>query len=171
MSAKDIREGIARFFGGSTFDPVTRYYQPTPLAALGLAGVKAYYSDQIEDHDYLTGLADGSTVGAVVCVHLAESTETRLASAILNSPYAVELHLWYLAVAGPPEDAEAFRDGLVQAIKDRMRADPTLGRVVIQAGETERGVTVSTPIPYTEPSSYTRGGAVVSFHANTYPFL
>lgn len=169
MSLKTVRTGVAKFFGGATFDAVARYYRPTPLAALGLAGVKAYYSDQIQDQDYFDSLTAGQAVGMVLCVHVAESTETRLAMGILDSPYAIELHLWYLSLTAPTEDAEAARDDMVQAIKDRMRADPTLGAVVTQAGETERGVSVAMPLPYVEPATYTKGGAVISFNANTYP--
>lgn len=169
MSRQDIRTGIAEYFGGTTYDATTGYYRPTLLAANGLAGVKAYYSTRITDQDYLAGLDPDRLMGAVMCVHLAESTEKRLSMGILDRPFAVDLYVWHMSVKPPSEDAQADLDDLITAVIDRIRADATLGGVVVQAGETERGITVSVPAPYTEPPALTKGSATISFNANTYP--
>lgn len=177
MSRQDVRVGIAKYFGGSTLT-TANWYQPTPLVASGLAGVRAYYSTRIDDHEYFQTLTAGRGMGALMCVHLPQTTETRLAiGGILNRPYAVELYVFHLSTKPPSEDAQADLDDLIDAIVARLRADPTLGMgpgsgspvVVIQAGEGERGITVNAAVPYTEPPATTRGSAVISFSAETYP--
>ena len=168
MSRLGIRTGIAEYFGGSTLT-AAGWYQPTPLTAVGLAGVRAYYDDRIADNEYFTGLTDART-GAVMCVHLEDDSETRLEiGGVLDAPYNVSLFLFLLTLTPSPEDAQADRDDLVQAIRDRLRADPTLGGLVLQAGEGPAGIRTSTPLPYFEPPATTRQNAVISFTANTYP--
>jgi hypothetical protein len=178
VSREDIRAGVAAYFGGATVD-ARGFYRPSPLAGLGLSGVRAYYNDRIDDNrDYTEGLDAGATFGAVMCVHLAAMNETRLTiGGTLNRPYNVELYVWYQATRPPPEDAQAAFDGLLDAIVDRVRADPTLGMgvdsaaptIVTQAGEGERGISITSAVPYTEPGSATKGSAVVSFDVSTYP--
>ncbi|MCW2920120.1 MAG: hypothetical protein JWN52_8188, partial [Actinomycetia bacterium] len=77
MSRATIRTGIASFFGGALYDEQARIYRPTPLAASGLAGVRPYWTKEFRDEDYLATLAAGSTMGAVMCVHLPSQAEKR----------------------------------------------------------------------------------------------
>lgn len=173
MSARtDLRTGIARYFGGATFDAAYQIYRPTPLASVGLGGVRAYMPTIVTAQDRMIGLTAGSTMGAVMGVWLGESTETRLTiGGTLNRPYDVHLMLWHLSVGPLTEAAQTHVDDLLEAIVARIRADPTLGGIVTQAGEGDRGITVSPGWPYTEPgaSPRTMQDASISFTANTYP--
>lgn len=179
MSRQDVRTGIATYFGGSTLDD-RGFYRPTPLAALGLAGVRAYWTDRFDDNrDYFDGLTAPATFGVIMAVNLTTTTERRLAiGGTLDRPYAVDLYLFYYATTTPPPEAvQASMDDLLDAIVARMRADPTLGMgagsgaptIVTQAGEGTRGITVNSPPPYYEPNAFTKGQAVISFDASTYP--
>lgn len=179
MSREDVRRGVAAFFGGSVQDG-RGFYRPSPLAGLGLSGVLPYYNDRIEDRDYADGLTAGATFGAVMCVHIAACTETRLTvGGTLNRPYSVELYVWYLAPRPTEQAAQAAADDLLDAIVARIRADPTLGMgvnavptpptIVTQAGEGERGISITSAVPYTEPASETRGSALISLDVSTYP--
>lgn len=174
MSRKSIRTGIAAYFGGSTL--AGGWYQPTPLASLGLAGVKAYYQLRFDDHEYFTGLT--TRTGAIMCVHLDEDSERRLEiGGVLDAPFNVVLYLFFLTLTPSPEDAQADRDDLLDAVRGRIRADPTLGmginsgaaRIVTQAGEGPAGIRTNTPPPYFEPPARTMQEAVIGFTANTYP--
>jgi hypothetical protein len=177
MSRKDIRRGIAAYFGGSTVT-AGGWYQPTPLIALGLAGVRAYYQERFKDNEYRTTLDPAARTGAIMCVHLNDDTEKRLAiGGILDAPFSVSLFLYFLTLTPSAADAQADRDDLLEAVRARLRADPTLGMginsgsptVVLQAGEGEAGIQTSTPPPYFEPPARTMQNAVISFTANTYP--
>lgn len=180
MTRQDVRTGIAKYFGGSTLDG-RGFYRPGPLTSAGLSGVLPYFvsfDGRVEDRDYFEGLADAATFGAVMCVHLAVTTETRLTiGGTLDRPYNTELYLWYLDISASPPAAQSAFDDLLEAIVARIHADPTLGMdvnsgaaaIVTQAGEGERGVTVNSPAPYTEPGRYTFGSALISFDVSTYP--
>lgn len=182
MSREDIRRGIAAFFGGPEPDE-RQYYRTSPLAGLGLSGVLPYYLPRVEaDRDYFEGVDSDTRTGAVMCVHLGDDTEKRLAigglgGGILDAPYNVALYLYLLTLTPSVSDAQADRDDLVDAVRDMIRADPTLGMginsdapvKVTQAGEGEAGITRSTPVPYFEPPARTMQNASVSFTVNTYP--
>lgn len=180
MSREDIRRGVAAYFGGPDQDE-REFYRSSPLAGLGLSGVLPYYVSRVEERDYWEGL-DSVRTGAVMCVHLADDTEKRLAiggygGGILDAPYGAYLYLYFLTLTPSPSDAQADRDVLLEAVKAMIRADPTLGMGinsdaptrVTQAGEGEAGITTSTPVPYFEPPARTMQNAVISFTANTYP--
>jgi hypothetical protein len=169
MTRQDIRTGIAKYFGGSTLD-ARSFYRPGPLAASGLSGVKAYYQDRFKDRDYFEGLTGSPTWGAIACVDLPQMTEDRLAiGGILNRPYGVNLFIWSQTARPSFETAQAAMDDLIEATVALLRADPTLGGLVLQAGEGAAGISISSGIPYGEPPAETRQDAVISFTANTYP--
>ena len=176
MSRQSIRTGIAAYFGGSTVT-ASGWYQPTPLAGLGLAGVRAYYKERFADNEYFTGLADGVRTGAILCVHLEDNVEKRHAiGGILDSPFNVTLYLWLLSRSAEIEAAQAACDDLLDALKAMLRADPTLGMginssapvKVTQAGEGEAGIRTACAVPYGDPPKTTRQEAVIAFTANTY---
>jgi hypothetical protein len=176
VTRKAIRQGIAQFFGGEVSDP-DDWYRSSPLADLGLSGVKAYYQGRFKDHEYFGDL-NGARTGAIMCVHLNDDTEKRLAiGGILDAPFNVSLFLFFLTLTPSQADAQADRDDLLEAARALIRADPTLGMgvnsdapaKVTQAGEGEAGIATSTPVPYFEPPAKTMQNAVISFTANTYP--
>jgi hypothetical protein len=176
---KLIRQGIATYFGGATFDAAHQIYRPTPLAAAGLGGVRTFMPVIVTGEDRMIGLTAGSSMGAVMGVWLGESAEKRLTiGGTLDRPYAVHLMIWHLSMGPITEDAQSHIDDLVEAIVARIRADPTLGMgpdssgpKVTQAGEGERGITTSPGWPATEPGSSPRTlqDAAISFQVNTYP--
>ncbi|MCW2639525.1 MAG: hypothetical protein JWP76_1831 [Dactylosporangium sp.] len=177
MSRRDVRTGVAAYFGGSTVTAAD-WYQPTPLTALGLAGVKAYYQNRFDDHEYRTTLDPATRTGAIMCVHLSDDAEKRLAiGGILDAPFNVSLFLFFLTLTPSQANAQADRDALLEAIRARLRADPTVGMgvnsgsptIVTQAGEGPAGITTSTPLPYFEPPARTMQEASISFTVNTYP--
>jgi hypothetical protein len=174
---RDIRTGVAVFFGGATYDSAARIYRPTPLAASGLAGVRPYWTTRFEDHDYLTGLADGRGMGAVMSVHIAGDSERRIAlggptGGFKSRPLQLELWVWHYARAAVIEDAQADLDDLLDAIVARIHGDRTLGGTVVEAGESPRGITVNTgAVPQAEPGTppTVRQEAVISLDATVYP--
>jgi hypothetical protein len=179
---QDIRVGIAKYFGGTTFDAAYQIYRPTPLASFGLAGVRTYVPDVVKAEDRLIGLTAGTTMGAAMGVWLGTSTEIRhaiggLGGGILNRPYDVHLMVWHASVGPLTETTQAHVDDLLEAIVARLRADPTLGMgpgsptVITQAGEGPAGITVSPGWPYGEPGASPRvlQDASIAFQINTYP--
>jgi hypothetical protein len=172
MTRAQVRDGIAQYFGGAVLDAADQVYRPTPLAAQGLAGVAPYFAESFRDEVMaIKGLGAGRGRGAIMCVHIAETTEVRHSiGGIFEVPYQIQLYLWHLSLIPSVQDAQADRDDLVEAVIARIHDDPTLGDVVVQAGEGQRGISVSTPPPVTEPSRYTRQDAVISFQAEVYPY-
>lgn len=177
MSRRTVRVGIAEFFGGTTWDSDAKIYRPTPLAAEGLAGVKPYWSTRFEDHDYFIGLADDRFAGAVMCVHIADDAERRIAlggptGGFKRRPFQVELWVFHMARTAWPEDAQEHLDDLIEAVIDRIHGDRTLGGAVVEAGESERGISTATgAVPQVEPGTppTVRQEAVIRFDAVVYP--
>lgn len=141
-----VRDGIAQYFGGSTFDQEARAYRGTgPLLSAGLSTVRAYTSKRLNDNDYVLGQAVGRGMGAYMIVELPIDIERREAlggpsSGIKRIVYNVVLHCFHLAHKAHAEDAEKDVDLLAEAIKDQIRADRTLGGIVSQAGESQAGI-------------------------------
>jgi len=173
VSRDAARQGVARYFGGTTWDDQARIYRPTPLAASGLAGVRPYWTPRFEDHDYRETLPDGSAMGAVMCVHLADNQRTRIAAGIKKDPYSVELWVFAYAMPAQQEDLQAFTDALLTAIVGRLEADPTLGGVFIQAGESglagTSAIATRTGLPAAVGGGQVRQECIVTFEAQFYP--
>lgn len=172
MSRETVRTGIASFFGGSTYDDVQRIYRPTPLAASGLAGVRPYFAKRVNDADYTYGLSAGRAMGGVLVVHLAQTSERRVAVGGATSgekrvAYAVTLHVYHLANTQHAEDAQADVDDLLEAIVDRIHGDRTLGGAVTEAGESANGITVRMDPPVID-GERTESYAVIAFDAVAY---
>lgn len=175
MTRTDVRLGIATFFGGVTFDAASRIYRPTPLAAQGLGGVRPYFAKRTDDADFTRGLTVGRSMGAIMLVHLPFVRARRIAlggptSGIKSKPYSVQLHVFHYAQVPHAEDAQADLDVLLQAIEDRIQGDRTLGGAVVEAGESESGITIEADIPVIKPNDATECYAVVTFDAVVYPF-
>lgn len=173
MTRADVRQGVATYFGGITYDPVYRIWRPTPLAAAGLAGVRQFFPKRQSDDDFTFGYDPPRGMGAVMVVHIPNESEVRIAiqgatGGIKRQTYAVELHLFHLAMRPHTEDAQADFDGLIEAITDRIRADRTLGGIVVQAGEGDAGITKSMSEPYIN-GERTESYGVIRFEANDFP--
>ena len=173
MTRAAVRSGIAAYFGGATFDPAYRIWRPTPLAAAGLAGVRAFFPKRMSDDDYTFGYSPPRGMGGVMIVHLPTQNRTRIAigglhGGIKNERFSAELHLYHLGQVPHVEDAQADFDALVEAIIARLEADPTLGGIVTQAGEGDAGITVAASEPYVKGERVESYG-VIRFDANDYP--
>lgn len=174
---RDIRTGVAVFFGGATFDAASRIYRPTPLQADGLAGVRAYWTTRFEDRDFVATLTAGRDMGAVMSVHIAQESERRIAlggpvGGFKSRPVQLELWVWHYARTPVIEDAQADMDDLLDAIVARIHGDRTLGATVTEAGESQRGITINTDsVPQIEPGTppTVKQGAVIAFDATVYP--
>ena len=158
-SRQIVRTGIAQFFGGPIYDSEARAYRgsiPAPLLAAGLSTVRPYQPKRISDKDYVKGQAAGRGMGAAMAVGMARDQEIRralpaagpgtgyVAAGRKRITYATTLNIFHLAHMQHAEDAEADVDGLVEAVKNAIRGDVTLGSIpgVYQAGESSRGITV-----------------------------
>lgn len=173
MTRAAVRNGIASYFGGSNYNATDRIWRDGPLASAGLAGVRAYFPKRAPDGDYTVDLAPGRAMGAVMVVHIPNETEVRIAiqgatGGIKRQTYSVELHLYHLAQTPHTEDAQADFDGLLDAITDRIRADRTLGGIVVQAGEGDAGITKAMSEPYVK-NERTKSYGIVRFDANDFP--
>lgn len=173
MTRAAVRSGIAAYFGGTTYDAVYRIWRPTPLAASGLAGVRAYFPKRMSDDDYTFGYNPPRSMGGVMIVHLPMETEKRIAlggptAGIKRLVYSVELHLFHTGQVPHAEDAQADFDGLIDAVVGRIRTDRTLGGTVTEAGEGTTGISKSAAEPVKNGERIESYG-VIRFDANAYP--
>lgn len=111
-------------------------------------------------------------MGAEMIVEIPEDVEARSAKAGATGGekiirYSVVLHIFHESKMPHSEDAGNDVNALIEAVKDRIRADRTLGGIVVQAGESERGIhTVKPPPDMTDErvSTYVQMG----FEADVY---
>lgn len=172
MTRSTVRNGIAAFFGGATYDPIQRIYRPTPLAADGLAGVRPYFAKRVNDADYTFGFAAGRAMGGIIVVHVAQTGERRIALGGATSGekrvvYGVTLHLYHLANTPHAEDAQADVDALLEAIVGLIHGDRTLDGAVTEAGESANGITTRMDPPVIADER-TESYAVIAFDAVAY---
>lgn len=152
-----VRAGVAQFFGGTTYDPIARAYRGSgPLASAGLSTVRAYPSKRISDKEYVMEAAEGRGMGAAMVVELPKDREYRVGLGGAHSgekriDYDTVLAVFHLAHMQHAEDAGQDVDLLIEAIKDQIRSDRTLGGICIEAGETQddfaRGIEVDVGQP------------------------
>lgn len=143
-----VRTGIAKFFGGTTYDATFRAYRNGPLNSYGLSTVRAYQPKRLPDLDYVLGQAPGRGMGAVMILELNETRDTAASIGQFPVPsagrrhlvYPVQCHVFHMAHEDFAEDAEADVDALVQAIHEQIYSDPTLGGICYQAGQDAFGI-------------------------------
>lgn len=141
-----VRDGMAQFFGGTTFDPIAKAYRGNgPLASAGLSSVRAYTPKKASDRDYTIEQLPGRGMGAFMVIELMEDQEIRRAkpagSGRKRITYATTLACFHLAEEAYAETAEQDVDELTDAIKDLIHGDVSLGGICYQAGENEAGIT------------------------------
>jgi hypothetical protein len=150
-----VLRGIAAYFGGTEV-PAFRCWQGGPLMSSGLGTVKAAWPKDVNDKDYHAGLPAGRNMGALMIVDLADDNEIRRADAgppvttggvivsggIKFCTYQVTLHCFHLGMTEFSEDSQADVDTLIEAIKQLIRQDRTLGMqgTITQAGEGRFGI-------------------------------
>ncbi|MGH3376337.1 MAG: hypothetical protein ACRDP6_16510 [Actinoallomurus sp.] len=174
MTRAAVRQGIAAYFGGNTYDAVYRIWRPTPLAANGLAGVRQFFPKRFSKDDYTFGYSPPRAMGGVMVVHIPLETEKRIAlggptAGIKRLTYSVELWLYHQGQTPHAEDPQADFDGLIEAVVARIRADRTLGGIVTEAGEgPNTGITKTASEPVRNNETTEQYG-VIRFDANAYP--
>lgn len=145
-SREIVRAGIAEYFGGTTYDALARAYRGSgPLTAYGLSTVRAYTPKRESDEDYVIEQAAGRGMGAAMVVEIPHDKEHRAGIAgahggVKQIDYDVVLAVFHLAHMDHAEDAGQDVDLLIEAIKDHIRSDRTLGGICKQAGEDETGI-------------------------------
>lgn len=122
MSRTTMRQALATWLAPPAVGGVNRVYTAFPTAMSG------FY-----------GSAPGSSAGAVLVVHLADESETRITiggphSGRKRVDYSVELHLYFVSITpttvdggDPGEMAADALDTIVGNLKDRIRADRQAG--------------------------------------------
>jgi hypothetical protein len=175
-SREIVQNGVATFFGGPAFDNNSRSYRgsiPAALATAGLSVVRAHQPKRVNDNDYVLTTAMGGQqspgrgMGAYMVVQIPDDIERKRTIPIIVGrkwqAYRVVLHVFHLAHKAYAEDAEADVNGVVEAIKDYMRADPTLGGICYQAGISPYGIRTKVPQSTTEEKEVTATHAEISF--------
>ena len=166
-----VQNGVAQFFGGTVFDSQFRAYRggiPAALLAAGLSTVRAHESKRVSDQDYVLNQAAGRGMGAYMFVAIPSDDERRQAipagSGRKHIVYAVVLHIFHLAHKTHAEDAEADVNGLIEAVKQQIRGDVTLGGICYQAGESRKGIATRV-YPSEAPKEITGTYVQMSFEA------
>lgn len=144
MTARDVADKVATYFGG-TYDAPTRSYRtiPAPLLAAGLSLVKRGFSKRDDFADYFIGQAPGAMTGAMMIVYVPDDQDRRIALPAVQGRrkvhYAIELHCFVWSKAPYAEDVTDFVYDLGDAIVARIRLDPTLGTGGIETGNFQVG--------------------------------
>lgn len=149
-----VRAGIAAYLGG-TFQENIRAYTGGNLSAQGLGAVRAAYPKKVNMQDAFLGVAPGSMSGAIMTVAMDDDAEVKktMAGTVQQTypatitsggwkriTYQVLLDCYFWSQHLYGEDAEQDCDNLIEAIKQQLRYDRTLGGICIDAGMTTRGI-------------------------------
>ncbi len=174
MSVREtVRRGIAEYFGGplDQSDPAASVYRPGRLLDYGLSTDRAYAGRaRTPETDYTTGLDPARGMGARMIVALPTGTERRASLGGWKAlTFQVTLGLTHLGTVPHPERAQDDLDELLEAVVALVRADPTLGGCVLQAGESQRGIVTTAGEPLFEgDASRTLITASIGFDADVY---
>lgn len=108
-------------------------------------------------------------MGGYMVVEIPEETTYRKSISAVTGRrrivYNVVLHVFHLAHAAHAEDAEADCNGLLEAIKDYIYTDVTLGGICYQAGESRRGIRTRVRPSVVSPHEITGTEAEITFEA------
>lgn len=167
-----VRDGICQWFGGA-YDESSRSYRTPQVPGLGVVRRARPKSD--DDADYYLGQSfPGALVGSQMLVHVGAGRETREAIAgaygLKQLVSTCTLHVFLRSNAEWAEDAQDGFYDLLDAIKDRIRADRAmgsggfeLGGFVVGEGDTA-GVRWQMP-PAETTAEMTTGYLMVTFDA------
>jgi hypothetical protein len=124
--------------------------------------VRKAFPKRLNDNDFTAGMPAGRNMGAFMVVELGNDQERREAIAgppvtdgsgnivsggIKRDDYRVTLQVFHMSQMDYTEDAVDDVDKLIEAIKQRIRTDRTLGGVCTQAGESSFGIQTSVGKP------------------------
>lgn len=160
-SRKIVHDGICSYFGG-TYVPDERCWAQGPLMAYGLGAVRKAFPKRLNDADFTYGMVSGRGMGTTMVVNLPADQEVRLDKAgppvndgqrnitsggVKTGLYQVELELFHLSQVDYAEDAVDDFDQVIEAVKQQIRLDRTLGGICTEAGESRLGIRVTTGRP------------------------
>lgn len=172
VSRTAVLQAIGSYFGGS-WNATDWSYQNGPLTSVGLGSVKLGFPKQMPDKDYVIGLPEGRNMGAIMIVTLPDDQETRagdsgppvtdgggnlIAGGTKFDNYRVALEIYHMGETQHSEQSQADVDTLLEAIKQRIRIDRTLGTsspsppLITQAGEGRYGIQTSKGRPGIGPN-------------------
>lgn len=173
-SREIVQNGVATFFGGTNFDQGSRSYRgsiPSALSSAGLSVVRAHQPKRVNDNDYVLAQAAGRGMGTYLVVEVPDDFDfPRTLRGPLGGPvgrrqvnYRVVLHAFHLAHKSHMEDAEADVNGVVQALKDYINTDPSIGGIGFQAGQSRYGIRTKVPPSVLADKEITATHAEISF--------
>lgn len=175
-----VRQGVASYFGG-TYQAEGRCWQNGPLTSSGLGTVRAGWGKVLNDADFVAGMAPGRGMGAYMIVEVGRDKEYRRGiggppttdgngSIITGGTkfvrYRVSLQIFHMAAVAYAEDAQADIDVLIEAVKQQIRLDRTLGGICTEAGEGRFGIETSEGRPEVS-GGRVRTWITISFEALT----
>lgn len=175
-----VRQGIAGYFGG-TYNASNRSWQNGPLLSAGLSTVRAGWGKKLNDQDFVYLQQSGRGMGAYMIVEFGPDKEVRraiagapvvtsgniVAGGIKEIEYNVILNVFHLAQKAFSEDAAADIDLLIEAIKQQIRIDRTLGGICTQAGEGRYGIQTRPGMPAVDANNRTGTWFAISFQVMT----
>lgn len=134
MTVASVKHGLCTYFGGA-YDSDTRSYRSPQIPGLGI--VKRGFGKRINVVDY--ALDEVTDFGCMMIVHLEHGDERREAvggptSGLKRRHHEAHLHCYVRSTAAYAEDAQDFRDELLDSIIDRVHADRTCGSGGIEVG-------------------------------------
>jgi len=128
VTAAAVADGVCQFFGGP-YDDQTRTYRTPTIPGVGL--VRRAWPREDNGADYFLGMPPGTATGCVIVVQITDTHDTRVALPAVAGRrlvrYVVELHCFFLSTARMVEDCQDAVHALHDAVKARIRTDPTLG--------------------------------------------
>lgn len=154
MPVADVVAGAAAYLGGD-YDPQSRKYSGRTTAMVG--SVRRGKPREADDADYLGGAPGSQLTGAYVVVRCSRHHQRRvtvgpsaadLAAAgqvaatgghLERIVYELEVHVWVRSTQPYAEDTADDVYAIEADLVRRLRADPTLGGAVFQAGEAVDG--------------------------------
>lgn len=135
-----VLDQTCQFFGGP-YDTFTRTYR-TPTVT-GLSVVRRAWPKRDDYAEYVFGQPPGTMTGAIMVAQIAHSNDHRAALPGIQGRrevfYEMELNCFVWSKALYVEDCQDFVYQLEDAIKTKIRTDPTLGSGGFEAGNFQVG--------------------------------
>lgn len=142
MSRSTVRNGVAAYFGGTAVPGGLEPGVYTGSVVTGLATTRTSMPREIPDSDFGRGLTPPFYSSATLIVQIGREVEQRISyggtapnRGQRRIDYTIDLVVVHRSLRPDAETAQADFDATVDSLAARLRADPTLGGTVWQAGE------------------------------------
>lgn len=177
MTAATVVDQICQYFGGA-YDANTHTYHfpPAALLAAGLSVVRRGVPKRNDWAEYIQGQPAGTMTGVVMLVWIGDDEDARVTLPAIQGRrkvrYVVELACYVWSKTAYAEDVSDFVYAFGDAIKTRIRLDPTLGTGGIEAGNFQVGEGDGRIAVHREQGETTADGTKayisISFEAHAY---